>query len=62
MHYSHPSYVRVAQIEEGRIARSGLVGKPDRKRTLGRSRCRWKESIKIYMKNSFDRVWTVPEC
>jgi hypothetical protein len=27
-----------------------LVGKPKRKRPLGRSRCRWVDNIKIYLR------------
>jgi hypothetical protein len=27
-----------------------LVGKPERKRLLGKLRCRWEDNIKIYLK------------
>jgi hypothetical protein len=32
---------------EGRGMYRVLVGKPERKRPLGRSRCRWEENIKM---------------
>jgi hypothetical protein len=32
-----------------------LVGKPEGKRTLERPRCRWEDSIKIYLK---EIVWS----
>jgi hypothetical protein len=35
-----------------------LVGKPERKRTLGRPRRRWEENSKINLKKSFGSEWT----
>jgi hypothetical protein len=32
---------------EGRGVYRGLVGKPEGKRPLGRSRCRWEDNIKM---------------
>ena len=55
MHYSHPPYVHVARMGEGRDARMDLVGKPEGKRTLEKPRCRWDDSIKIYLK---EIVWS----
>ena len=52
MHYRHPPFVHVTQIGEGRIAPSDLVWKPEGKRTLGRGRCRWEDSIKYIRSNS----------
>jgi hypothetical protein len=37
-------------MEEKRIAYRILVGKPERETELGRPRCRWVDSIKIYIK------------
>jgi hypothetical protein len=37
----------VARIGEGRNVYRVLVGKPEGKRPLGRSNCRWAEGIKI---------------
>jgi hypothetical protein len=57
--YSSPNIVRVIKLrrmrweghvacmEEGRDVYKVLVGRPDSKRPLGRPRCRWKDSIKI---------------
>jgi hypothetical protein len=39
----------VACMEEGRGVYRVLVGKPERKRLLGRPRCRWEENIKMYL-------------
>jgi hypothetical protein len=36
---------------EKRNAFSVLVGKPEGKRPLGRPRCRWKDNIKVYLRN-----------
>jgi hypothetical protein len=38
---------RVACMEENWNAYRVLVGKPERKRLLGRPRCRWEDNIKI---------------
>jgi hypothetical protein len=53
--YSSQSIIRVIKSRRmrwaGHVARMGrreiLVGKPDRKRPLGRPRCRWVNNIKI---------------
>jgi len=37
----------VAHMGEGRGAHRVLVGKPEDKRPLGRSRCRWEDNIKM---------------
>ena len=37
-------------MEEGKSAFKILTGKPTGKRTLGRSRCRWEESIRMDLK------------
>jgi hypothetical protein len=39
----------VARMGETRNACRILVGKPERKIPLGRPRCRWVDSIKIYL-------------
>jgi len=36
----------VASVSK-RIAKRGLVGKPERKRPLGRHCCRWEDNIKM---------------
>jgi hypothetical protein len=36
-----------------------LVCKPERKRPLGRSRSRWEDNVKMYLKKYVWRVWTV---
>ena len=38
---------RVARMEEGRGVHKVLVGKPERKRPLGRPRCKWEDNIKM---------------
>jgi len=37
----------VARMGEGRVVYRVLVGKPEGKRPLGRSRCRWEDNIKM---------------
>ena len=37
----------VARMEEGRVVRKVLVGKPEGKRPLGRPRRRWEDNIKM---------------
>ena len=37
----------VARMEEGRVVHKVLVGKPERKRPLGRPRRRWEDNIKV---------------
>jgi len=37
----------VARIGEGRVVHRVLVGKPERKRPLGRPRRRWENNIKL---------------
>jgi len=39
----------VARTEDRKGAYRGLVGKPDGKRSLGVPRCRWEDTIKIYL-------------
>ena len=39
----------VARMGEGRGVNRVLVGKPERKRPLGRPRRRWEDNIKIYL-------------
>ena len=36
----------------------GLVGKPGRKRPLGRTRCRWEDNMKMLLRNLDVGVWT----
>jgi hypothetical protein len=38
---------KVARLGEGRGAYKSLVGKRDRKRSLGRTRRRWEDNIKM---------------
>jgi hypothetical protein len=57
--YSSPNIVRVIKSRRmrwvGHVARMGegsgvyrvLVGKPEEKRSLGKSRCRWEDNIKM---------------
>jgi hypothetical protein len=53
--YSSPNTVRVrmrwvghvARMREGRSVYRVLVGRPEGKRPLGRSRCRWEDNIKM---------------
>jgi hypothetical protein len=57
--YSLPNIVRVIKSRRirlaGHVARMGkgrgvyrvLVGKPERRRPLGRSRCRWEDNIRM---------------
>jgi hypothetical protein len=42
----------IAQIREKRNAYRVLVGKPEGKRPLGRSRRRWVDNIKIYLRET----------
>ena len=39
----------VARKGEERGAYRGLVGKPEGKRPLGRTRCRWVDNIRMYL-------------
>jgi hypothetical protein len=39
-------------IGEKRSAHRILAGKPDRKRPLGRPRCRWVDNIKMYLRDT----------
>ena len=39
----------VARMGEDRGVHRVLVGKPEEKRPLGRSRCRWENNIKMYL-------------
>jgi hypothetical protein len=68
--YALPSIVRmiksrrmrlaghVAQIGEKRISYRILVGKPERKRSLGRPRHRWVDNIKMDLREMGRVVWT----
>jgi hypothetical protein len=49
---------RVARIGERRNAYTILVGKPEGKRPLGRPRRRWKDNIRIYLREIGMAVWT----
>jgi hypothetical protein len=48
----------VARMGEMRNAYKRLVGRPERKRTLGRHRSRWEYSIRMYLRGIGWRVWT----
>ena len=64
--YSSPNIIRnfksrrlrwaghVASKEEFRTAYRILVGRPARKRPLGRPRCRWEDNIKMDLKMTCD--------
>jgi len=41
-----------SNLEARRGAYRVLVGKPEGKRSLGRSRCRWKDNIKMDLKDA----------
>jgi hypothetical protein len=43
---------------ERRDACSVLVGRPERKRPLGRPMCRWKDNIKMIFKKWDGEEWT----
>jgi hypothetical protein len=47
---------------EGRGMCSVLVGKPEGKRSLGRSRRRWEDSIKMDLQDVGCGVWTGLSC
>jgi hypothetical protein len=47
-----------ARRSHGRNAHKILVGKPERKRTLGIARHRWKDNIEVELKETRYRVWT----
>jgi hypothetical protein len=48
----------VARLVERRGAYRVLVGKPEGKRSLGRPRCRWKDNIKMDLKDAGWGPWT----
>jgi hypothetical protein len=68
--YSSPAIVRViksrrmrwaghaARIEEGKGVYRDLVGKPEGKRPMGRSRLRWEDNIKVDLQRVGCGVWT----
>jgi hypothetical protein len=68
--YSSPSIIRIIKSRRirwaGHVARMGekrnvyrlLVGKPEGKRPLGRSRRRWVDNIKMDILETGWRVWT----
>jgi len=43
---------------ERRVVYRGLVGKPERKRPLGRPRLRWEDNIKMDLQVEVYGVWT----
>jgi hypothetical protein len=43
---------------EGRVMYSVLVGKPERKRPLGRPRHRWEDNVKVGLQEVVCGVWT----
>jgi hypothetical protein len=45
-------------MEKGRGVYSGLVGKPEKKRPMGRPRHRWEDNIKIDLQKVGGGVWT----
>jgi hypothetical protein len=49
----------VARTGEIKIAHNILVGKPEGRKPLGRSRCRWKDNIKTDPKEigNMDVIW-----
>jgi hypothetical protein len=48
----------VACMGEGRVVYRGLVGKPERKRPLGRPRYRWRIILRWIFRNWDVGVWT----
>jgi hypothetical protein len=48
----------VARTVEGRGAYRVLVGRPERRRPLGRPRRRWEDNIKIDLQEVGWRAWT----
>jgi hypothetical protein len=48
----------VARMWEPRNAYRILVGKPEGKRPLGRTRSRWEDNIKIYLRSIWLRIGT----
>jgi len=48
----------VTPIGDGRGAYSVLVGRPERKRSLGRPTCRWKHNIKMDLQEWDGEAWT----
>jgi hypothetical protein len=42
----------------GHVAYKLLVGKPEGKRPLGRPKCRWKDNIKMNLRERGGKVWT----
>jgi hypothetical protein len=45
-------------VGEGSGVYRGLVGKPEEKRSLGRTRCRWEDNIKMDLQVVECGVWT----
>jgi hypothetical protein len=52
--YSSPNVIRVIERRRlesaGHVAYRVLVGKPERRRPLERPRCRWKDNIKMALR------------
>jgi len=48
----------VARMGERRLVYRVLVGKPERKSTLGRPRCRWEDNIKMGLQEVGCGMWT----
>jgi len=48
----------VARMEERRGVCMVLVRKPERKRQLGRPRCRWEDNINMDLQEVGCKVWT----
>ena len=48
----------MARTEERIGAYSDMVGKPERKRRLGRHKCRWEYNIKIAIQETGWSLWT----
>ena len=51
--------MHVANMEDLRGVLSVMVGKPEGKRSLGRSRHRWENNIKMDLQDLCVGVWTV---
>jgi hypothetical protein len=52
----------VARLEERRVVYRILVGKPERKKPLGRPRRRWEDNIKMDLQEVECGVWSRLSC